>query len=95
MNNAVHSGHPSRHRIGHNHRWLDSDHHDIDHGHRPIAFGCRLDVSRHRGGNRRPIVDDPMIMDARYPYYDRICARPSVSSCSEAQSGELGRLSFG
>ena len=46
-----------------------------------------------------PIVslgaDNPMIVDARYPYYDSIDARPVVSSCFEPRSGELGPSSFG
>ena len=68
VNNAVRTGHPGRLRTGRNHHWLDSGHHDIDHGHCPITFGCWLGISRHRGSNRRLIVDDPMTVDARYPY---------------------------
>ena len=85
---------PNRHRTVRNHRFLNSGHRDIGHGHRLIAFSCGLGNGCHRGGNRRLGVVNPMTVDARYPYYDRIDARPIVSSYFEARSGKLGPMSF-
>ena len=95
MNNVVCTGHLGRHRTDRNHRLLDICHRDIDHDHRPIAFGCSIDIGLHQGDNHCLVAEDPMTMDARYPYYGRIDARPGVSGCYEARSGELGWLSFG
>ena len=60
VNTVVRTGHPNRCHTDHNHCLLDSGHHDIGHGRRPIAFGCRCGSSRHRSSNRHHDVDDPM-----------------------------------
>ena len=82
-------------RTSRNHCFLDSDHCDIAHGRRPISFVCRCGTGHHRNGNFHCGADDPMTVDTRYPYYDRIDACLAVSSGFEAQSGELEPPSFG
>ena len=84
MNNVVRTDHPGRHRIGRNHRLLDIDHRDNDHSLRPFAVGSLIDISHPRHNNLLLIVDDPMTVDARYPYYGRMDDRPGVSSYYKA-----------
>ena len=89
LNNVVHTGHPSRHHpgrhhTGRNHRLLDIGHRDIDHGLRQIAVGCLIGIGRPRGNNHCLVADDPMTMDACYPYYGRIDDRPGVARLWDA-----------
>ena len=84
VNNTVRTSHPCRRCTGRNHCLLDSGYRDIDHDHRSIVFGCLFGIGHDRGGNRGLSADDWMTVDARYPYYGRINARPIVSSCFEA-----------
>ena len=74
MNTMVRTGHPDHRHTSHNHLVLDSGHRAIGHDRRSITFG-------YRGGNRRQDIDDPVTVGAHHPYYGRIDARPTVSSC--------------
>ena len=95
MNSAACTGHPGRRLTGRNHRLLYSGPCSIGHGHRPITLGCRCGSDRPLGSNRRHDLDDPVTVVAHYPYYGRIDARPTVSRCFEARSGELELSSCG
>ena len=53
VNTVDRTGHPGRHRTGHNRHLLYIGHRSICHGGRPISFGCRCGSGRRRGGNHR------------------------------------------
>ena len=68
VNTVVRTGHPGRRHTHRSHRSLDSGHRDSGHDSRLISFGCRCGSGRHRGGNRRHGVDNPMTVVNCYPY---------------------------
>ena len=84
MNNVVRTGHLGRHRISRNHRLLNISHRDNDHDLRPFIVSCLIDLGRPRRDNRRLVADDPMTMEAQYPYHGRMVDRPGMRSCYKA-----------
>ena len=91
LNTVVRTGHLDRHHPLRNHRLLDIGRRDIYHGLRPIVVGCMNGNGHPRGDNRHLVADDPITMDARYPYYGRMENCRGVSGCYKARSAGLAR----
>ena len=88
VNTVDRTGHPGRHRTGHNRRLLYIGDRGIGHGGRPISFGCRCGSGRRLDGSHHHGAAHLVIVVARYPDSGRIAARPNVSMYSEARTGE-------